>query len=308
MRQGRNCRIAAPKPGGRPLRRACVLLCVLLCAAAMCPVSLSQEAAKASAPSVPARTWAVDCAKNEEAVIQHPGSYLRYRLHEVDQKGDRLRDQIETPQGTVARMIQHEGRALTAEEDAAERARLKALVDSPDDFARHIRHEEEGRRNGLAMLRLMPDAMLWSYAAGQPQLPEHPATDPALVVLDFKPDPKWSAPNLQSEVLTGLEGRVWIDPRTKSMVHVQADVFHAINVGWGLVAHVYPGGTLTLQQSNVAPQRWIVSHIVEQITVRALLVKTVKQQMIYDTADYRSMPAMSYQQAIQTLLDTPLPH
>ncbi len=260
-----------------------------------------------SAPSLPAKSWAVDCAKNEEAVIVHTGSYLRFKLHEVNQKGDQLRDQIETPQGTVARMIERDGKPLTPEQDAAERSRLNAMLSSPDDFARHERRDEDDRKQGLDLLRLMPDAMLWSYAPDQPQLPGHGAGEPALIVLDFKPDPKWSAPSLESDLLTGLEGRVWIDARARRVVHLEANVFRAVNVGWGFLAHVYPGGTVSMDQVATGGDRWIVRHMVQQFTLRALLVKDVRQQTLADTSDYRAVSAMSYQDAIKILLDTPLP-
>jgi hypothetical protein len=100
----------------------------------------------------------VDCARNEVLVIQHPDSNLRYRLHEVDEKGDRVRDQIETPDGGVARLILRDGRPLTPEEDAAERERLNSLADSPADFARHVRREQENKKTGIRLIQLMPDA------------------------------------------------------------------------------------------------------------------------------------------------------
>jgi hypothetical protein len=252
-------------------------------------------------------------------VIQHPGSYLRYRMHVIDEKGDQLRDQIETPEGSVARVIERDGRPLTAEEDASERQRLNDLIASPSDFARHIRREQDNKDLGVKLLKMMPDAMLWSYASGQPQPTSETGSqtpgqasgqgsgDPPLVVLDFKPNPKWSPPNIEAEPLTGLEGRVWIDPRTRRMVRLQGDIFHAVNIGWGMVAHIYPGGTVTLEQVNPGGERWIVEHIVEQLTIRALMVKTVKQRLVFDTADFQPVPAMKYQQAIKILLDTPLP-
>lgn len=255
----------------------------------------------------PPKTIAAECAAKEELVIRHPGSYLRYRLHEVNQKGDTVREQIETPQGTVARLIERDGRSLSAEQDAAERSRLQAMIDSPDDFARHVRHEDEGRKEGLDLLREMPDAMLWTYAPGQPQLPTRRSGEPPLIVLDFKPNPQWSAPDLQSNLLTGLEGRVWIDARAHRLVRLQADIFRPVNVGWGFLAHVYPGGTVTLDQTNAGGERWIVSHMGEQFTVRALVFKSVRQQTTSDTSDYQAVPAMPYQQAIKLLLDTPLP-
>ena len=271
------------------------------------PAASSQPASAASLLDGPARTWAVDCANNESIVIQHPGSFLRYRLHVIDEKGDHLRDQIETPEGSVGRTLQSNGRPLTPAEDAAERQRLNDLLASPDVFAHHIRSEQNNKRTGVHLLKLMSDAMLWSYVPGQPQLPNHPSGDPALVVLDFKPNPAWSPPTMESEPLIGLEGRVWIDPRTRRMVRLEASLTRAVNIGWGIVAHLYPGGTVTLQQSNVGGQRWIVNHIDEQLNLRALLVKNVHQRLVFDTADYQPVPAMTYQQAIKILLDTPLP-
>lgn len=263
--------------------------------------------------AAPARSWAVDCANNEVLVVQHPGSYLRYRFHQVTEKGDQLRDQIETPDGTFARLIERDGRPLTADEDAAERARLNDLLASPSSFARHTHREQEGKDMGVRLLKLMPDSMLWSYTPGQPPDPgqssSQPSTDAPLVVLDFKPNPQWSPPDMESEFLTGLEGRVWIDTRTRRLVHLEANLFRAVNIGFGMVAHIYPGGAVTLDQNPVptAPQRFMVDHIAEQFTVRALMFKTVKQSLLYDSANIQPVPPMPYQQAIKLLLDTPLP-
>ena len=112
--------------GTRPVRAgvwACVagFAAVFAAAGPAADGAGSQDAPAATRLAEPARTWAVDCARNEVLVVQHPDSYLRYRLHEVDEKGDRVRDEIETPDGGVARMILRNGRPLTPEEDAAER-------------------------------------------------------------------------------------------------------------------------------------------------------------------------------------------
>jgi hypothetical protein len=310
-------RKSPPQRPASPHRRAvrCVLLwtCALVLATAspshlpaVSPAASPQPPAAASLLAVPARTWAVDCANNEALVIQHPGSYLRYRLHVIDEKGDHLRDQIETPEGSVGRTLQRDGRPLTPAEDAAERQRLNNLLASPAAFARHIRNEQNNKQMGVNLLKLIADAMLWSYTPGQPQLPNQPEGDPGLIVLDFKPDPARSPPNFEAEPLTGLEGRLWIDPRTRRMVRLEGSLTHAVNIGWGIVAHLYPGGTVTLQQANVGGQRWIVEHIVEQLNLRAFMVKNVKQRLVFDTADYQPVPPMPYQQAIQVLLDTPL--
>jgi hypothetical protein len=300
-----------------------LLACALILAVVGPPLlsAASKQPPPSSPLAAPARSWAVDCANNEILVVQHPGSYLRYRFHQVTEKGDQLRDQIETPDGTFARLIERDGRPLTPDEDAAERSRLNDLIASPSSFAHHVHREQEGKDMGVRMLKLMPDAMLYSYAPGQPPNPgqatSQPSTDAPLIVLDFKPNPQWSPPDMESEFLTGLEGRVWIDTRSRRIVHLEANIFRAVNIGFGMLAHIYPGGTTILDQTPVpnAPTnggqpnapRFIVDHIVEQFTVRALMVKTVKQSLLYDSANIQPIPPMPYQQAIKPLLDTPLP-
>jgi len=267
----------------------------------------AQEVPPAPMMTVPARAWAVDGANNEIILIQHPDSYLRYRYHVVDEKGDQTRDQIETPEGSVARVILRNGHPLTPEEDADERSRLDAILKDPSAFARHIKREQGNKKMGVKLIRPMADAFLWSYTPGQPQIPSWPATSGRLVVLDFKPNPKWSPPDLESTPLTGVEGRAWIDPHSKYVVHLEASLTRAVNIGWGMVAHIYPGGTAKVDQVNAGGQRWIVQHIVEQITVRALMVKTINQRVQFDTSDYQVVKAMSVQEAVKLLLDTPLP-
>lgn len=269
--------------------------------------AVAQDNAGNSALSEPARAWAVDAANNEILVIQHPNAFLRYKYHTIDEKGDQTRDLIETPDGSVARLIARNGRPLTPEEDAAERSRLNAVLQNPSAFARHIKREQENKKTGVKLLHEMPDAFLWSYTAGQPQLPGHDGSAGALVVVDFKPNPKWNAPDIESEPLTGVEGRAWVDPHSRTVVHLEATLTHSVNIGWGMVAHLYPGGSAKIDQTNAGGQRWVVSHIVEQLTIRALLFKTVNQHLQFDTSDYQPVKAMSFQEAIKMLLDTSLP-
>jgi hypothetical protein len=288
-----------------------VAACGVLAAVFAGPLTTTIFAAEdtVSATPIPARQWATEVASNEILVIQHPDSYLRYRMHVIDEKGDQTRDQIETPEGSVARLILRDGKPLTADEDSAERGRLNYLLNSPAVFAHHIKSETANKKYGVDLLKLMPDAMLWSYTPNQPQLPDQPSGDPPLVVLDFKPNPKWSPPTVPAESLTGLEGRVWIDPRTHQMVHLEGDVFQSVNIGWGMVGHIYPGGKVLLEQASAGGQRGIIDHIDMQLSIRVLMVKTVKIHTRYDTppATFQAVPAMTYQQAIKILLDTPLP-
>jgi hypothetical protein len=281
---------------------------LVLAMALMNRVSAAQDHPGDAPLSRPARAWAVETSTKEALMLQHPNSFLRFRYHVIDEKGDQTRDQIETPEGSVARLILRDGRPLTPQQDAAERDRLNAVLASPSGFARHIKREQENKKMGVRLIQAMPDAFLWTYAEGQPQPPNWQASSGVLVALDFKRNPAWSPPDMESEPLTGVEGRVWVDPRSGNMVHMEATLTHAVNIGWGMVAHLYPGATAKVDQVNAGGERWIVQHIVEQLTLRALIVKTVNQRLQFDTSDYRQVKPMSMPDAVKLLLDTPLPH
>ncbi len=259
------------------------------------------------------KDWATQAAANEVSVVEFGDVYLRYRVHIVGAKGDQVRDVVESRDGTVARLIYRDNRALTSEEDAAEHERLQAMLDSPAAFGKHIKSDLNGKKLAVELVRLMPDAMLFSYTAGQPQRQHANVNhgEPAEIVLDFKPDPHWNPPTMTSEALTGLQGRLWIDPRTSHATRLEAEVFRGVNLGWGMVAHINPGGKVALEQISIpassSRERWIFSHFVEHITLRALMVKNISEDTQIDSFDFAEIPLMSYQEAIKTLLRTPLP-
>jgi hypothetical protein len=226
-------------------------------------------------------------------------------MHIVDAKGDQLRDVIETEDGSVARLLERDGKPLTTEQDQAERARLEAMLRSPSDYYKHIKNDTSGKKIADSLMRLMPDAMIYTYAPGQPQTGKNLGM--AEIVFDYEPNPKFVPPTTAAEALKGLKGRVWIDAKSKSVVRMEGTVFQGVNFGWGMLAHIYPGGKLAVEQTDTGNGRWIFTHFSEQLTVRALMVKTLNINTTIDTTNFQTVPAMKYQDAIHLLLNTPLP-
>jgi hypothetical protein len=149
--------------------------------------------------------------------------------------------------------------------------------------------------------------MLFSFAPGQPQRAGKAADTPPELVLDFKPNPQWNPPNMMSQALVGLQGRCWIDARTHHLVRMQAQLFQGVNFGFGMLAHIFPGGEFLLEQEPVGEQRWIVDHFIEHVTVRAMMVKTLKENTDLVAFEFAPVPPMGYRDAIHMLLSTPLP-
>jgi hypothetical protein len=268
------------------------------------PAGKADDAA-ASPLSVDPPVWVRGACANELAALHSRKSYRRYRMHLVDDKGDQVRDVIESKNGSVARLILRNGKPLTDEQDKAEQQRLNDMMASPAAYAKHVKNDESGRKIADALIKLMPEAMLYTYVPGQPQTGKNPGM--VEVVLDYRPNPKFSPPTTTAQALTGLEGRVWIDAKTKYVVRMEGTVFRGINFGWGMLAHIYPGGKLMVEQADSGEGRWVFTNFTEQLTVRALMVKTVNIKTNVETSDFKPINEMSYQDAIRVLLNTPLP-
>jgi hypothetical protein len=251
-------------------------------------------------------SWAQDAVRNELNVIDAADKVpLRYRQRKVDAKGDVTREVIESKEGSVARLVERDGQPITAAEDAAERARLMEDIRSPDDFLRHRRRNNEIRDSVVKLVGMLPQAMSYSYAPGQPQ-PK--GVDGQQVVLDFHPNPAFRPPTMFADALTGLEGRVWIDERTHTITRIEAHVLHPVDMGFGLVAKIYPGGTIELEQMHLTGDQWVYSHLDEHMTARVLMMKTLPENNVMTSWDWRPMPSlMSYEEAVRLLLAMPIP-
>jgi hypothetical protein len=283
---------------------------ILLAAAVLaffCPSAVAQPLQHAPAKPDPlSRTpqqWVAAAAVKELPMIQYDVPYLRFHMLYNGAKGLELRDEIESRDGMVARVISKNGQPLTPEVDSAERVRLQHLLDDPSDFYNHHKHDQADKNRAVMLVKLLPQAMLFSYAADQ--TPASNSSAPQLVI-DYKPDPTFKPPNIEAEALQGLSGRIWIDMDSMHMVRMHADVTTDISFGWGLLARIYRGGTLDLDQTDAGP-RWMFQRLDEHLSVRALVVKSISVNVELQERGYSPIAAMGYQDAIRALLSTPVP-
>ncbi len=87
-------------------------------------------------------------------------------METVNEKGDQVRDVIESKDGTVARLIMRDGKPLTAEQDKAERDRLTDMISSPAAYAKHVKNTESEKKMADTLVPMMADAMINTYAPG----------------------------------------------------------------------------------------------------------------------------------------------
>ncbi len=271
------------------------------------PKKAAFQQAAPSVPAGPPHAWIAAAVANQDRILtDDEAAPLRYRVRKIDNKGDRTREEIESREGNVARLVQRDGGPLTAVEDSAERARLQEILASPGDFLERKQRSRVARGYARELVHALPQAMFWTYAPGQPQ----PGGGHGLqVVVDFAPDPRYKPPTVVTEALKGIAGRVWIDAQSHCVTRIEGRVLHPLDFGWGgLLARITEGGTVTFEQTAVGEHRWLASRLSEHVAIREVLVHTVKENVEMTAWDAHLLPSpLSYQDAIRALLAIPVP-
>lgn len=222
---------------------------------------------------------------------------VRYLLRKKTRNTDTTKEIFETRQGGVARLIAIDNKPLTSARTQAEIQRLHELASDPAAQKHRLHSEERDAARVTALMRLLPDAFLNQFE-GSVETPNGPA-----IRLSFTPNPHFSPPTLQSRVLIGVRGEIWIDPTDLRVVRIDGHLFRQVDYGWGILGTLYPGGTVGLDQVKTAECGWELSHLMLNLTGRELMLKSLRIVIHESATDYHPVPAgWNYRDAIQWLL------
>lgn len=251
------------------------------------PVSIPAYAQLSHVSNTPPQAWAERATHRQLEVQTGDGKYAQYILQQIDDKRDTTKKAVETTDGLITRMIALNGKPLTPDQERAQLDRLQQLQTRPDDLARHRKRERQDTERAIKLIKLIPNAFLWSYAPEQ-TLKGYPGP---VVVLDFKPNPKFDVPMREAAVFRAMEGRAWIDPNSQHMIRLEAHLFRDVDFGWGLLARIYKGGTTVVEQADVGQQHWEPIYFELHINGKALLFKSLTFNIQLRTSDFKLLPS-----------------
>lgn len=195
-----------------------------------------------------------------------------------------VKDNVETDDGVVARLVSVNGQPLTPQQQTAENARLERLLSDPQAWAKKRKEQEDDETRTTSMLQALPDAFLFQYEGTEPE----PRGE--LVRLRFSPDPNYNPPSRETQVFQGMQGEMWIDRARLHLVRIDGTLFKGVNFGWGILGHLDKGGHFFVEQSPLDAERWDVTHMKLSFTGRALFFFKINIQEEESASDYRPVP------------------
>jgi hypothetical protein len=260
-------------------------------------------------PPAPAQNTAIDPTALVRRAVAHRAESdahhlpLRYLLHKTEQRHgithDTTKEIIETRDGDVARLIAIDGKPLSPDADRAELDRLDALAAHPD--LQEHRHKSEQRDAARInhLLALLPQAFLYRVEGIVP------CTAGQCYRLSFTPNPRFNPPDLESDVLRGIAGEVWIDRAQERLTRLDAHFITDVDFGFGLLGKLNKGGSVLLEQTDIGNSTthdWELTGLHLNLTGKALMVKSIEMQINEETSHFSLAPAnLTYRDAIQLL-------
>lgn len=178
----------------------------------------------------------------------------RHRKNE----GSKTYEEIMILGSPYERLMAVNGKRLSGAQQADENRKLEDAVsdrrkESPDERGKRIAKYEADRRRDQSLMEELVKAFDFRLL-GEQKLDGY-----SVYVLQATPRAGYHATSTETQVLTGMQGKLWIDKNTFQWVKVEADVIRPVSIE-GFLAKVEPGTRFELEKAPVEDDIWLAKH------------------------------------------------
>jgi hypothetical protein len=172
---------------------------------------------------------------------------------------------IETEAGKVRLLLAEDGKPLSPERQAAEKAKLKDIAAHPDAFQKREQAMKNDEQHAEQMLALLHKAFLF----------DDPRTEGSDFRIGFRPDPAYQPKTMEEKVLHSMSGAVMVDERTNQLHRIEGKVPADVNLGYGLLGSIHAGSSFSTEHEMEQGGEWHVALLNTAIEGKAMLFKEI---------------------------------
>ncbi|WP_146072155.1 hypothetical protein [Bryocella elongata] len=214
-----------------------------------------------------------------------------YRDQDRTPGKDAVYQTIETPHGSLRRLLELGGKPLNDAQTEAETRRIVEFVNSPSEQAKAHRNDQHDDAQARAMLKMLPDAFLWTISS----------QDADAITLSFIPNPNFSPPDMQARVMGTMAGTMVIAKNGNRIRTLKGALSQDVNIGWGLLGRLNQGGTFQVERRLVGNGHWQITETHVHIGGHALLFHTIGQQEDEEKTEWKLSTELTLADAARTL-------
>lgn len=241
------------------------------------------------------------CAQNAKQFVQQAvqtemradrNDHSQWLYYETDRKpNDDLTQWVaQTNRGDLYRVLEKNGESLSL---AKQRKQMDSFIHDAKAQAKQRSSEQHDDRQAANLLKLLPDAFVWTDAGPQG----------SNTVLHFKPDPSYHAPSREARVFAAMEGDLEVDTAQHRIASIKGHLIHNVDFGGGLLGKLDAGGSFDVERRQVGKGIWEITATHVHIHGHALLFKTISEQQDDEDSRFSPLPSgVTLQQAERALL------
>jgi hypothetical protein len=209
-----------------------------------------------------------------DAMLTHEGDPAEHRLKYMylseersERTGGHLWTErvVETAMGKVRLLLAEDGKPLSAERQAAGRAKLADVAAHPDTFQKREQTMKDDERHAEQMLALLHKAFLF----------DEPRAEGSDLKIGFRPDPGYQPKTMEEKVLHAMSGTVLVDERTNQLHRIEGKTAADVSLGYGLLGTIHAGSSFSTEHEMEQGGEWKYALGNTAIEGKAMLFKEI---------------------------------
>jgi hypothetical protein len=109
------------------------------------------------------------------------------------------------------------------------------------------------------------------------------------IVIAFAPRPDADPETREGRIAKAFTGNVWVDEAAREVIRVEATAVDTISFGFGLIARLNEGSTVTLHRQPIEGGLWLPTSIRFAGEGRALLIRKLNVDQRIEWSEYRKV-------------------
>jgi hypothetical protein len=166
---------------------------------------------------------------------------------------------------SLNRVVERNGRTIPENE---QRQEMSAFTKDQSAQAKQRKSDQHDEEQAAELLQMLPKAFVWTIVGGKGNQ----------ILLHFKPDPEYRAPNLEGRVFAAMEGEMAIDRYQYRIASLKGRLIHDVKIGFGLFGKLEAGGTFDVERRELGPHIWAITETHVHIHGHALIFKTISEE------------------------------
>jgi hypothetical protein len=209
-----------------------------------------------------------------DTMLTHEGDPAEHRLKYMylsEERSERTGGHVwtervvETAAGKVRLLLAEDGKPLSVERQAAEKAKLADIAAHPDAFQKREQAMKNDEQHAEQMLALLHKAFLF----------DEPRAEGSDLRIGFRPDPGYQPKTMEEKVLHAMSGAVLVDERTKQLHRIEGKIPSDVSLGYGLLGTIHAGSSFSTEHEMEQGGDWKDAVVNTAIEGKAMLFKEI---------------------------------